>query len=229
MSKTKIKKAATTTRVFIVDDHPVVREGLAAQIGLQPDMELCGEAEDLSSALIMIPAAHPDALLVDISLKTGNGVDLIKRIRTRDEKIPILVWSMYPENLYGERALRAGAQGYVHKGQPTREILDALRTVIAGKVHVSSTLADRLMKRVIGGAMDEGDPIKILSDRELETFELLGHGLTTEQIASRMHVSPKTVETYRVHIKKKLNVESVPELVQMASQWVLEKMDGVQA
>jgi DNA-binding NarL/FixJ family response regulator len=133
---------------------------------------------------------------------------------------------MFPENLYAERALRAGAQGYVHKGQPTREILSALRTVTAGKIYVSGALADRFMKRLVGATSAEGDFIKSLSDRELETFGLLGEGLTTEQIAEKMHVSPKTVETFRVNIKKKLRVDSVAALTQLAAQWVLQTSDA---
>jgi DNA-binding NarL/FixJ family response regulator len=223
MAKTGIKKTAKALRVFIVDDHPIVREGLAAQIGLQSDLELCGEAEDVAGALAQIESARPDVAIIDISLKSGNGIDLIKRLRTRDQALRILVWSMYPEHLYAERALRAGAQGYVNKGQSTREIFNALRTVMAGKVYVSAALGEQLMKRLIGGKTAERSPIDTLSDRELETFELLGQGLTTEEIAAKMHVSPKTVETHRVHIKKKLNVESIPELVQRAAQWLLQK------
>ncbi|MCI0681967.1 MAG: right-handed parallel beta-helix repeat-containing protein [Gemmataceae bacterium] len=149
--KTVRNKPATTTRVFIVDDHPIVREGLAAQIGLQPGLEICGEADDLAGALARIESARPDVALIDISLKSGSGIDLIKRLRARDQKVRILVWSMYPESLYAERALRAGAQGYVHKGQSTQEILDALRAVSAGKVYVSGVMAERFMKRLVGG------------------------------------------------------------------------------
>ena len=224
MAKSNLKKQTQATRIFIVDDHPIVREGLAAQIGLQPDLAICGEAEDLAGALAQIESARPDVAIIDISLKTGNGIDLVKRIRARNDELRILVWSMYPENVYAERALRAGAQGYVHKGQSTQEILAALRTVIEGKVYVSGAMAEQFMKRMVGGDKPSAhSPVEILSDRELETFELLGQGLTTEQIAARMHVSPKTVETYRVHLKKKLDVDSLPELVQRAAQWVLEK------
>ena len=210
-------------RVFIVDDHPIVREGLAAQISLQPDMEICGEAEDIADALARIESARPDVAVIDISLKSGNGIDLVKRLRARDQELRILVWSMFPASLYAERALRAGAQGYIHKGQSAQEILAALRTVLAGKVYVHPALAEQFMNRLVGGRSSASAPVETLSDRELEAFELIGQGLTTEQIAARMHVSPKTVETYRVHIKKKLSVDSLPELVQRATQWVLAK------
>jgi DNA-binding NarL/FixJ family response regulator len=223
MPKTTTKKKTKPLRVFIVDDHPIVREGLAAQLSLQPDMEICGEAEDIAGALARIESTRPDVAVIDISLKSGNGIDLVKRLRARDQELRILVWSMFSESLYAERALRAGAQGYIHKGQPAQEILAALRTVLAGKIYVSGAMAEQFMKRLVGGRSSESAPVETLSDRELEAFELIGQGLTTEQIAARMHVSPKTVETYRVHIKKKLNVDSLPELVQRATQWVLAK------
>lgn len=223
MSKSNLKKRTQATRIFVVDDHPVVREGLAAQIGLQPNLEVCGEAEDLAEALDQIESSRPDVAIIDISLKSGNGIDLVKRIRARNQTVRILVWSMYSEDLYAERALRAGAQGYIHKGQSTREIITALQTVIAGKVYVSGAMAEQFMKRLVGGDKpSEHSTLETLSDRELETFELLGQGLTTEQIAAKMHISPKTVETYRVHIKKKLNIDSLAELVQRAAHWVVE-------
>jgi DNA-binding NarL/FixJ family response regulator len=206
-----------------VDDHPIGRVGIAAQIGLQSDMEVCGEAEDLAGALTQIEAIKPDVAIIDIALKSGNGIDLVKRLRARGQMTPILIWSMLPENVYAERALRAGAQGYVHKGQSTQAILAALRAVIAGKVHVSDAMAGKFMKRLVGGESSDRSLVDTLSDRELETFELLGQGLTTDQIAEKMHVSPKTVETYRVHIKKKLKVDSLAELVQRAIHWALEK------
>jgi len=208
--------------ILIVDDHPVVREGLAMQIATQPDLKVCGEAEDVAGALALLESARPDVAIVDISLKNGSGLDLIRRIRDRRDAVRILVWSMYPENLYAERALRAGAQGYLHKGQATRRLLEAVRAVLAGKMYVSGELADELLHRLVGGRAAERSPIDRLSDRELEAFELMGHGLTTEAIAARMHVSPKTVETYRARIKEKLGLGNITELVRHAAQWVLE-------
>jgi DNA-binding NarL/FixJ family response regulator len=209
-------------RILVVDDHPVVRDGLAAQFATQSDLELCGEAEDLAGALALIESVRPDLAIIDISLKSGNGIDLVKRIRARSEQIFILVWSMYPEHLYAERALRAGAQGYVHKGRSTREILDALRTVLAGKIYLSADQADRVLQRLVGGKEAEHSPVEDLSDRELEAFELMGQGLTTEQIGEKMRISPKTVETYRARIKEKLRVGTFTELIQRAAQWVME-------
>jgi DNA-binding NarL/FixJ family response regulator len=214
--------APDAATILIVDDHPVVREGLAMQIATQADLRVCGEAEDVAGALALLESARPDVAIVDISLKNGNGLDLIRRIKDRHDTVRILVWSMYPENLYAERALRAGAQGYLHKGQATRRLLDAVRAVLAGKVYVSGELADELLHRLVRGGAAERSPIDRLSDRELEAFELMGHGLTTEAIAARMHVSPKTVETYRARIKEKLGLGNITELVRRAVQWVLE-------
>lgn len=208
-------------KILIVDDHPVVREGLAMQIATQPDLAVCGEAEDVAGALALLESARPDVAIIDISLKNGNGIDLIRRIRDRQSPVRILVWSMYAENLYAERALRAGAQGYLHKGRATHNLLDAIRAVVAGKVYVSGELADELLKRVVGGKVAERSPVDRLSDRELEAFGLMGHGLTTEAIAAKMHVSPKTVETYRARIKEKMGLSNITELVQRAAQWVV--------
>jgi DNA-binding NarL/FixJ family response regulator len=219
----KEREAGTAAvRILIVDDHPVVREGLALQVATQPGLEVCGEAEDVAGALALLESARPDLVIVDISLKNGNGLDLIRRIKDRQGSVRVLVWSMYPENLYAERALRAGAQGYLNKGRATRRLLDAIRAVLAGKVYVSGELADELLRRVVGGKAAERSPVDRLSDRELQAFELMGYGLTTEAVAARMHVSPKTVETYRARIKEKLGLSNITELIQRAAQWVLE-------
>jgi DNA-binding NarL/FixJ family response regulator len=215
---------AAAARVLIVDDHPVVREGLAAQIALQPDLEVCGEAEGVTDALALVETVRADVAVIDISLKSGDGIDLIKRLRARDPALRLVVWSMYPESLYAERALRAGALGYVHKGKATREILQAIRSALAGKVYLSADVSSALLGRLVGGSgrAIERTPIEDLSDRELEAFKLMGQGLTTEQIAERMHISPKTVETYRARIKEKLGLKNVTELIQRAAQWALE-------
>jgi DNA-binding NarL/FixJ family response regulator len=222
MTTKKTETRSSSTRILIVDDHPVVREGLAMQIATQPDLEVCGEAEDVPGALALLPSARPDLAIIDISLKKGNGIDLIRRIKDRYPTVRILVWSMYAENLYAERALRAGAEGYLHKGRATSQLLDAIRAVLAGKVYVSEELASGLLHRVVGGQALERSPIDLLSNRELEAFELIGQGQATEKIATLMNVSPKTVETYRARIKEKLGLSNVTELVQQATQWVLE-------
>jgi DNA-binding NarL/FixJ family response regulator len=209
-------------KIMIVDDHPVVREGLAMQIATQPDLAVCAEAEDVPGALALLETACPDVAVIDIALKTGNGLDLIRRIKERQDSVRILVWSMYSENLYAERALRAGAQGYLNKGRATHHVLDAIRAILQGRVYVSGELADQLLHRVVGRSTEERSPVSSLSDRELEAFQLMGHGLTTESIAEQMHVSPKTVETYRARIKDKLGLNNITELIQRAAQWVLE-------
>lgn len=223
MGKQSNKTADPRTRVLIVDDHPVVRDGLSALLATEPDLKVCGEAEDVAGALALLKTSQPDVAIVDVSLKSGNGIDLVKRIRAHDETVRVVVWSMYPEELYAERALRAGAQGYVHKGRSTREILTALRVVLEGKVYLSGDQADRLLRRLVGGSKDsERTPVECLSDRELEAFELMGQGRTTEQIAEAMHVSPKTVETFRARIKEKLDLDNITELIQRATEWVVE-------
>lgn len=218
-----IPKQLPAARILIVDDHPVVREGLALQIGTQPDLQVCGEAEDMSGALSALDSTAPDVAIIDISLKNCNGIDLIHRIKDRNNRVRMLVWSMYPENLYAERALRAGAQGYLNKAQPTQHVLEAIREVLAGKVYLSGEVADELLHNVVGNKSKPQSPISKLSNRELQAFELIGQGLTTELIASKMHVSRKTVDTYRARIKEKLGVESVPELIQRAVQWNLDR------
>ncbi len=217
-------RTGKAARVFIVDDHPVVREGLTAKLSAQPDLEVCGEAEDVAGALTLAESAQPDVYVVDISLKGGDGIDLIKRLRARDEAARVVVWSMHQEGLYAERALRAGALAYVHKGKATREILQAIRSALAGKVYLGEDASARLLGRLVGagGRPAERAPIERLSDRELEAFRLMGQGRTTEQVAEAMHVSPKTVETYRGRIKEKLGLSNSTELIQRATQWVLE-------
>jgi DNA-binding NarL/FixJ family response regulator len=212
------------TRVLIVDDHPVVRDGLVAQIAAQPDLEVCGEAEDVPSALAAFERTRPDIAVIDISLKNGNGLDLVKRLRARDEALRIVVWSMYPEQLYAERVLHAGAMGYVNKGSETQEILRAIRALQADRIYLSEKASAHLLGRAVGGNRRpiERSPIESLSDRELEAFKLMGAGLTTEAIAKAMHVSPKTVETYRARIKVKLGMSNFTELIHQATRWVAE-------
>jgi len=222
MSRKNAKKRA---RILIVDDHPAVREALAMRIGREPDLEVCGEAADLTDALFLVGETHPDAAVVDITLKTGNGIDLIKRMKDRDPNVRILVWSMHSEALYAERALHAGAVGYVNKDQATQEIVAAIRRVLAGKIWLSDTMTERILQRAVGTVRDDVSrlPLDTLADRELEVFQLIGEGVKTAEIAKRMHLSVKTVETYRDRIRKKLYLSDGTQLAHYATQWVLGK------
>jgi len=225
---TNLKNTPTAPRrIFVVDDHPLIREGLAAQLANQPNMQLCGEAEDIAEAISRIADVEPDLVIVDISLKNGNGIDLVKRLKAKDPSLVILVWSMHPENLYAERALRAGARGYVSKSKSASHIMEAVLTVLDGRTYLSPELSEKLLGRVVGGGQKEisTSGVETLTDRELETFEHLGHGLTTQQVASKMHVSRKTVETYRARIKEKLGLTNATELIQHSVQWVLSKSE----
>jgi len=228
MPATLSKDSVIAKRIFVVDDHPMIREGLGAQIANEANMELCGEAEDVAEALARIGETEPDLVIVDISLKSGNGIDLVKRLKAKDTTLVVLVWSMYPENLYAERALRAGARGYVNKGQSADQIMEAIRTVLDGRTYLSAEMSEKLLGRVIGhsSAAVVTSHVEKLTDRELEAFELLGQGLTTQQIAGRMHVSHKTVETYRARIKEKLGLMNAVELIQHAVQWSMGKEES---
>jgi DNA-binding NarL/FixJ family response regulator len=222
MSRTKKKRA----RVLIVDDHPAVREALALRIGRQDDLEVCGEAADTGEALHLVARRRPDVAVVDISLRTGNGIDLIKRINDRDGGVRMLVWSMHSESLYAERALRAGALGYITKDQDTDRIVEAIRHVLAGKVWLSEAMAERMLQRAVGTRGTRRpevtrSPVDALADRELEVFRLIGQGLKTAEIAGRLHLSVKTVETYRDRIRQKLDLDDGTKLAHYATQWVL--------
>ena len=209
-------------RVFIVDDHPIVREGLAAQIATHPNLTLCGEAEEVPEALMRIAEMKPDLVIIDISLRNGNGIDLVKRLKAKSPNLAILVWSMYPEKLYAERALRAGALGYINKGASAPKIMEAIQAVLGGRTFLSEEMSAKLLGRVVGAPNEAPcSYVEKLTDRELEAFELLGHGMTTQQIAVKMHVSPKTVETYRARIKEKLGLTNAMELIQHAVQWAM--------
>jgi DNA-binding NarL/FixJ family response regulator len=210
-------------KVLIVDDHPAVREALALRISQQPDMKVCGEAADIVDALEMLDARRPDVAVIDISLKTGNGLELIKRIKARNADVRMLVWSMFAESLYAERALQAGAMGYLDKEHATDEIVNAIRKILQGRICVSSDTGNRLMMRAAGRkAPVENSPTAMLSDRELQVFQLIGEGLGTREIAERLHLSVHTIETHRQRIKAKLAIESSGVLSREATRWVLE-------
>lgn len=214
--------ARRCTRVLIVDDHPLVRDGLRAQISSQSDLEVCGEAASEADALRLVGELTPDVVVVDISLKSGNGIDLIKRVAARKDPPHLLVSSMHDEDIYAERAVHAGALGYVHKQQASLKLLEAVRRVRDGRYYLSETVAERLMSRATRKQTEVVSPIERLTDRELEVFELLGRGLSVQEIGQQMKISPKTVETYRDRIRRKLDLDNARLLARYAVKWVTE-------
>lgn len=207
-------------RVFLVDDHPLVREWLTNLLNTQPDLRVCGEAETGPQALRGILAAKPNIAIIDISLKDSSGIELIKDLKLGLPGLAVLVLSMHEESHYAERALRAGASGYIIKRETTRKIITAIRQVLAGQIYLSNEIATALAAQyVTGKSHAENSPIEQLSDRELEVFELLGQGRGTRQIAETLRVSVKTVQAYCGRIKEKLNLGSATELLREAVRW----------
>ncbi|PQO25825.1 DNA-binding response regulator [Blastopirellula marina] len=211
------------SRILIVDDHPIVREGLAARIDGQPDLEVCGEASSINDALSQYRSLSPDLTLIDIQLEDGNGIELIKEIYARNSAAKMLVISAFDESLYAQRALRAGALGYVNKRELQDKVLDAIRTTLKGERYVSPKIMQQLLSQVVSNTtrVDE-DPVQSLSDRELEVFQLIGHGHTTGAIASQLQLSVHTIDTHREKLRHKLNAKNSAELMKLAVQWVLE-------
>lgn len=211
------------TRVFVVDDHPVMRDGLALLIGSEADLQICGTAAGVQETLKELPAAKPDLMVVDLSLNDGLGLDLIKTVRERYPKVRMLVVSAYDEGLYAERALRNGASGYVNKQECEATLLKAIRTVLEGRRYVSDEVLQRLLNQAINGSESEtGDPVERLTDRELEIFRLIGQGVKPAVIARQLHISPHTVDSHREKIRHKLGVDNGRELMQRAMRWVLD-------
>lgn len=206
--------------VFVVDDHPIVRQGLALLINREADLVVCGEAEEMQSALSAIQTIRPDILIVDISLNGPDGLELLKNIRLASPRLPVLILSMHDESIYAERALRAGANGYIMKQEATEKVLIALRRILSGEIYVSDRIANSMLRHYVRGAnASEQSSVSDLTDRELEVFRLIGEGQGTRQIAEALHLSVKTVESYQAHIKEKLSLRSARELVQHAAQW----------
>ncbi len=210
------------TRILIVDDHPLVRSGFAQLIGDCPDMEVCGEAGDMSEALKQVEASNPDLAIIDLSLAGGSGLDLIEHIKSRNKKILMLVASMHDETLYAERVLAAGARGYINKQEAQESIIRAIRQVLSGKVYLSQHMTDRLLSGMVDANGEKRD-IDSLSNRELQVFELIGQGVAAGQMAEQLNLSVKTIETHQAHIKKKLGLGSAHELNQRAIRWVMEQ------
>jgi DNA-binding NarL/FixJ family response regulator len=209
-------------RVLLVDDHPILRKGLAQMINMEQDMTVCGEAEEAGKAFELVGTLQPDVAVVDISLKTGNGIELVKNIKARYPELPILVLSMHDESLYAERALRAGSLGYIMKEEATEQVLVAIRRVLKGEIFLSEKMKSRMLQQLTTGGRNKVvvSPIENLTDRELEVFRLIGEGRSTRQIAAELHLSVRTVEAYREYIKSKLNLRNATELVQHAFHYV---------
>ena len=208
-------------RVLIVDDHPIVRQGIAQLIDAEADLSVCGEAASVTEARAVLRQSKPDVVIVDLSLRNSDGLELIKDMRSKRQDVPVLVLSMHDEGIYAERILCAGANGYIMKQAASDQLLTALRRVLAGGIYVSEAIGSSMIARFTsGGSKATSDPIDRLSNRELQILTLIGQGRGTREIADSLNLSVKTIESHRQRIKKKLNLETSPKLVQYAVQWL---------
>jgi DNA-binding NarL/FixJ family response regulator len=213
MNKFNHKQATQIARIVLVDDHPIVRRGLALMINEDPNLEVCGEAAGICEALRLINELNPDLVVIDISLKDGSGIELIKQIKAQNPSIKMLVSSMHEETLFSDRALHAGAKGYINKQETSDKIVDAIPAILAGKIYLSDNMTERMLHRAVYPEQTPvQSPVDSLTDRELEVFTLIGQGMSTRKI-----------ETHREHIKRKLNLESSHELIHRAVQWAMEQ------
>jgi DNA-binding NarL/FixJ family response regulator len=216
LSKSAVSPLTSKYKIFLVDDHPILRQGLALLINREPDLTVSGEADGAASALQAIRNAVPDFVILDISLNGPDGLELLKTLRGNYPNLPVLILSMHDESVYAERALRAGANGYIMKQEATEKVLTAIRQVLRGEVYLSDHLTKRMLQHFVHGSVSPRDPVATLSDRELEVYRLIGVGHGTRQIADELHVSTKTVESYQAHIKEKLSLRNARELLQHA-------------
>lgn len=208
-------------QVLIVDDHPILRQGLTQLLQAEPDLSVCGEAEDAAQAVALAVKLVPDLVLADITLPGRSGIDLIKDLRALRPELPVLVLSMHDESIYAERVLQAGGRGYVMKHEGGRKLIEAIRHVLAGGIHISSQLSTRIIEQFSGRrAGSTRSPVEALTEREFEVFQGIGAGRTTRQIATALNLSTKTVEVHRLHIKEKLKIKTAPELVRYAVRWI---------
>jgi DNA-binding NarL/FixJ family response regulator len=220
MNPSPSETVARKSRVFIVDDHPLVREGLTNLINGQNDLIVCGEAKDSAQAIKGIAKARPDVALIDISLENESGLELVKQLGSQFPQVALIILSMHDETLYAERALRAGARGYVMKHETSKSVLASIRRVLGGGVYVSERIVNRMARRLTSSRKPvTSSPVERLSDRELEIFRLLGQGRTTSQIAEDLNLSLKTVQAYCARAKEKFGVTSLTELLRAAIQW----------
>ncbi len=209
------------SNILLVDDHPIVRQGLAELVNQQTDLAVCGQAEDAYQAMKAVKELKPDMAIVDISLKETSGMELIKDLNSQYPDLPVLALSMHDESLYAERALRAGARGYIMKDEATEKVIMAIHKILRGEIYISDKMATKMMRKLVGSSTEVNtSPVDRLSDRELEVFQLIGKGFGTRQISERLFLSIKTIETYRAHIKEKLHLADSAEMLRYAIQWV---------
>ncbi|MFZ0521686.1 MAG: response regulator transcription factor [Candidatus Acidiferrales bacterium] len=226
-SKAQLAPEIKRFRVLLVDDHPIVRQGLALLIDREADLLVCGEAEGAHSAFHAIATLRPDIVLLDISLSGPDGLDVLKEIRVKSANLPVLMLSMHDETIYAERAMRAGANGYIVKQEATEKVLVAIRRILQGGVYLSDRLTNTMLQQFVHGASStKKSPLVSLTDRELEVFRLIGQGHGTRQIADELHLSVKTIESYQAHIKEKLSLRNARELVQHAIEWTVSLNGG---
>jgi DNA-binding NarL/FixJ family response regulator len=226
-AKAQLDVQAKKYRVLLVDDHPIVRQGLALLIEREVDLSVCGEADGAHTAFHAIATLQPDIVLLDISLNGPDGLEVLKEIRVKTGSLPVLILSMHDESIYAERAMRAGANGYIMKQEATEKVLIAIRRILQGDVYLSDRLTTTMLQQYVrGGAHTKSSPLLNLTDRELEVFRLIGEGHGTRQIADELHLSVKTIESYQAHIKEKLALRNARELVQHAIEWTVNLNGG---
>ena len=223
-----VEESSGRIRVLLAEDHPIVRYGLRRLLEREPDLEVCCEAGDVPSVLKGIEEARPDMVILDVSLHGHSGVELMKDIKARRPGLPVLLLSMHDEGMYAERALRAGAKGYIMKDQTPEEVLAAIRKVLRGGIYLSEKMAGRMVQQAVSGIrLQAASPVERLSDREIEVFEFIGRGTSTREIAEALHLSVKTVETHKAHIKEKMGLAHTQELLLHGIQWLHERDGGV--
>jgi DNA-binding NarL/FixJ family response regulator len=220
--QTEIESTGTRTRVLLVEDHPIVRHGLGMLINDEPDLQVCGESESVKDAVEQVRKTTPDVVVVDIALSDGSGLELIKELHSANPDLPILAVSMHDESIYAERALRAGAKGYIMKKAAMDSLLVAIRRVLAGEIYLSDAMSARLLKKLMNPGDIATSPIDSLTDREFQVFRLIAEGVGPSEIANRLQLSVKTIETHREHIKEKLGLKSGTELTRFSLQWSME-------
>ena len=214
-------------RVLLVDDHPIVRQGLGLLIDREPDLSVCGEADSAHSAFRAITTLRPDIVVLDISLSGPDGLEVLKEIRLKTSSLPVLILSMHDESIYAERAMRAGANGYIMKQEATEKVLVAIRRILQGEMYLSDRLTSTMLQQFVRGTTTpKKSPLVNLTDRELEVFRLIGEGHGTRQIAEDLHLSIKTIESYQAHIKEKLALRNARELLQHAIEWTVNLKGG---